>query len=108
MKFHFHDGQFYRHREAKTADDIVQHFQKRCMERIGIILNQRVLKQLMQDRKLVKVERQSLTKTKFRLPKEHYNGKQMLQFDVLLVYDKTRHAFVTVWKYGTEKPKARA
>lgn len=87
----------------KTADDLVKHFQKRCLERIGIILNQRILKTLLAKKKLIAIEKQSNIKTKFRLKKELYNGKQMLQFDVMLVYDKTRHAFVTTWKYGTMK-----
>lgn len=104
MKFYCHNDVFYKKQAPKTSGDLIQHFQKRCMERIGIILNQRILKQLMQDRKMIVVERQSNTKTKFRLPKENYNGKQMLQFDVLLVYNKKLHSFVTVWKYGSEKP----
>lgn len=104
MRLRYHDGIFFKKREAKTSEDLIEHFQKRCMERIGIILSQRILKQLMQERKLIAIERQSRIKTKFRLPKENYNGKQMLQFDVLLVYNKKLHAFVTVWKYGSEKP----
>ena len=92
-----------RSKPKKTADDLVKHFQKRCLERIGIILNQRILQTLLAEKKLIAIEKQSNTKTKFRLKKELYNGKQMLQFDVMLVYDKTRHAFVTTWKYGTTK-----
>lgn len=92
-------------RQAKTSDDVVTHFQKRCIERIGIILNQRILKDLMADKKLIVVQKQSRTKTHFRLRRELYVGKQLLQFDVLLVYDKQRHAFVTVWKYGSQKPE---
>lgn len=82
----------------KTATDIVAHFQKRCEERIGIILNQRLLKGLMSEGKLQKLEKQSNIKTKFLLKKEVWNGRQLLQFDVVVVYDKARHAFVTTWK----------
>ena len=89
---------------AKSHDDIVAHFQKRCLERIGIVLNQRELKQLAAENKLECIRKQSNSKTHFRLRKEQYNGKQLLQFDVELVYDKLRGAFVTVWKYGSEKP----
>lgn len=88
-----------KHKKKKTADDIVAHFQKRCRERIGIILNQRTLKNLMAEHKLKTIEKQSHTKTKFLLLKEDWNGKEMLQFDVIVVYDKLRHEFVTTWKY---------
>ena len=86
-------------RTPKTTEDIVAHFQKRCLERIGIILNQRLLKEMKDEGKLLKIEKQSLIKTKYLLRKEDWNGKELLQFDVVLVYDKARHAFVTTWKY---------
>lgn len=89
---------YWKKHPKKTAEDIVAHFQKRCHERIGIILNQRLLKQMRADNLLIKVEKQSNIKTKFLLKKEAWNGKQLLQFDVIVVYDKARHQFVTVWK----------
>lgn len=93
----------FKRKQKKTADDIVMHFQKRCLERLGIILNQRELKRLMAERQLVTLCKQSNTKTLFKLLKERYNGKQLLQFDVVLAYDKTRHAFVTVMPYDSWK-----
>ena len=45
------------------------------------------------------LEKQSNTRNIYRLRKDVYNGKQMLQYDVILVYDKTRQAFVTTWRY---------
>lgn len=90
-------------KKAKTHEDIVAHFQKRCLERLGIVLNQRVLKEMLAAKKLVFLQKQSNTKTHFRVRRELYAGKQMLQFDVVVVYDKLRHAFVTTWKYGTVK-----
>lgn len=86
-------------KRCKTHNDIVVHFQKRCLERIGIILNQRTLKSLLSYNKLKKLYSQSNTKTHFLLKKEQYNGKQMLQFDVILIYDKLRHAFVTTYPF---------
>jgi len=91
-----------RHKRCKTHDDIVAHFQKRCLERIGIILNQRILKNLLVDNKLRRLYSQSNTKTHFLLKKEQYNGKQLLQFDVVIIYDKLRHGFVTTYKYDEQ------
>lgn len=88
-----------RHKRCKTHNDIVAHFQKRCLERIGIILNQRILKSLLAENKLRRLYAQSNTKTHFLLRKDQYNGAQMLQFDVVVIYDKLRHGFVTTYKY---------
>ena len=41
-----------RRKRCKTHSDIVAHFQKRCLERIGIILNKRILKSLLAENKL--------------------------------------------------------
>lgn len=84
---------------SKTHDVIVAHFQKRCLERIGIILNQRVLKSLHAENKLKLLYVQSRTKTHFLLKKEQCNGAQMLQFDVVVICDKLRHGFVTTYKH---------
>ena len=89
----------HRRKRCKTHSDIIEHFQKRCLQRIGIILNQRILKDLMVSNELKRLYSQSNTKTHFLLKKEQYNGKQMLQFDVVLIYDKLRHAFVTTYRY---------
>lgn len=86
-------------KRCKTHDDIVAHFQKRCLERIGVILNQKILKDLLAKHQLKKLCSQSNTKTHFLLKKEQYNGKLMLQFDVVLIYDKLRHGFVTTYKF---------
>ena len=85
--------------KPKTREDEIIHFQKRCLERIGIILSQRTLKELKEAKKLLLLEKQSNTRNIYRLRKDVYNGKQMLQYDVVLVYDKTRQAFVTTWRY---------
>ena len=90
-------------KHCKTHDDIIAHFQKRCLERIGIILNQRILKDLLVKNELKRLCSQSNTKTHFLLRKEQYNGKQMLQFDVVLIYDKLRHGFVTTYKVEGSK-----
>ena len=93
-------------KHRKTHDDIVAHFQKRCLERIGIILNQRVLKSLRAESKLELLYAQSRTKSHFLLKKEQYNGKQMLQFDVVVIYDSLRHGFVTTYKYDRQQYSA--
>ena len=92
-----------RRKRCKTHDDIVAHFQKRCLERIGVILNQRTLRDLLINNKLKKLHSQSNTKTHFLLKKEQYNGKNMLQFDVVLIYDKLRHGFVTTYPFENSK-----
>lgn len=93
-------GRYCRHKKPKTATDIVAHFQRRCMERIGFILKQRVLKELKEKKLLSVLEKQSNIKTMYRLRREMYNdGKQMLQKDVIVVYDKARKAFVTTYAY---------
>lgn len=92
-----------RRKRCKTHNDIVAHFQKRCLERIGIILNQRVLKKLCAENKLKLLYAQSNTKKHFLLRKEQYNGAQMLQFDVVVIYDKLRHGFVTTYKYDRQQ-----
>lgn len=89
--------------KKKTHNDIIAHFQKRCLERIGIILNQRILKDLLQNHHLKRLCRESNTKTHFLLKREQYNGKQMLQFDVVLIYDKLRHGFVTTYPFANSK-----
>ena len=33
------------HKKAKIANNLVDHFQKRCMERVGHIVSQRTLKE---------------------------------------------------------------
>ena len=62
-------------------------------------MNQRILKSLLVENKLRRLYTQSNTKTHFLLKKEQYNGAQMLQFDVVVIYDKLRHGFVTTYKY---------
>lgn len=44
--------------------------------------------------------KQSNTKTMYQLQREMYDdGKQMLQKDVIVVYDKARKAFMTTYAY---------
>ena len=78
-----------RRKKPKTHDDCVQHFQKRCMERVGYLLHQRFLKEEMQAGHLKVYARQSNNRTLFRLPRKY--GR-----DLVVVYDKLRHAFVTI------------
>ena len=78
-----------RRKKPKTHDDCVQHFQKRCMERVGYLLHQRFLKEEMRLGHLKVHSKQSNSRTCFLLPRKY--GR-----DLVVVYDKLRHAFVTV------------
>ena len=78
-----------RRKQPKTHDDCVAHFQKRCIERLGYILHQRFLKEEMQAGRLKVHSKQSNNRTLFRLPRKY--GR-----DLVVVYDRMRHAFVTV------------
>ena len=77
-----------RKKQKKTHDDLVAHFQKRCMERWGFILSQRFLKEEMAAHRLRLHSKQSNTRTRFIYPVK--DGRNMV-----VVYDKVRHAFVT-------------
>lgn len=78
-----------RRQKPKTHEDCVEHFQKRCMERIGYILHQRFLKEEMRLGHLKVHSKQSNSRTRFLLPRKY--GR-----DLVVVYDKLRHAFVTI------------
>lgn len=88
-----------KHKKQKTHDDIVAHFQKRCMERLGFLLNQRDLKQMMAEQnesKMSFVRRQSRSRTLWKL----YRRPGIIPYDLIVVYDKLRNAFVTVMYYN--------
>ena len=78
-----------RRKKSKTHDDCVAHFQKRCMERVGYLLHQRFLKEEMRLGHLKVHSKQSNSRTRFLLPRKY--GR-----DLVVVYDKLRHAFVTI------------
>lgn len=88
-------------RKGKTAAKCVAHFQLRCLERIGVIVRQRELKELHEQRHLQVICKQSHTRTLFRVPKSRYSDP--LKEDLVVAYDKKRHAFVTVMPYGSWK-----
>lgn len=69
-----------------------QHFQKRCIERIGTALSNKELTKLIQDNKLPFVDRQSCRVTHWLYT--HTDGKQYI-----LVYDKQRQKVVTILFY---------
>ena len=88
-----------KHRKQKTHDDVVAHFQKRCMERLGFLLNQRELKQMMAEndgRRMSFIRRQSNTRTLWKV----YRRPGIIPHDLVVVYDKPRNAFVTVMYYA--------
>ena len=91
-----------KHRKSKKHLDIVQHFQTRCLERLGKVLKQKDLKDCMCRHTLVYVGRQSCNKTHWEIPKELLKicGIDLKDgIDVVVVYDKLRNGFVTVLTY---------
>ena len=68
--------------------NIKAHFQRRSIERIGVLLDEKELVNKIQNNELEFVERQSNRVTVFRY---EYNGEQYR-----LVYDKTRKQIITV------------
>lgn len=76
-------------RKAKTKGDVVAHFQMRCRERLGYIVTQKELKEALAAHRLRIHSRQSNTKTRY-----FWKGRDGRE--VVVVYDKLRHAFVTV------------
>ena len=80
-----------RHKKAKTASNLVEHFQKRCMERIGHAVSQRTLKEGMSNGFLKPLDKQSNTRTRWKM--------DLQTGSYVVVYDKLRHAFVTIMHY---------
>lgn len=76
-------------KKAKKRGDVVAHFQRRCMERLGYVIPQDELKADMEAHRLRVHSKQSNTKTHFLYTTK--DGRE-----VVVVYDKMRHAFVTV------------
>ena len=82
-----------KHKSKKTAEDLIKHFQKRCMERVGYILTQKFLKDEMKNHRLPVLQKQSNSRTLFRLNRKYSE-------DLVLVYNNALHAFVTVMGYN--------
>lgn len=80
-----------KHKKAKTANDLVAHFQKRCIERIGHLIKQKTLKDGMSNGFLRSLGSQSNTRTYWKM--------DLQTGSYVVVYDKLRHAFVTVMHY---------
>ena len=81
-------------KKKKKSADVIRHFNRRCMERIGMLLSQKELKNRMLKHELSVVMRESNERTHFLVPKDmlpnwHKN-------EMVAVYDKRRHDFVTV------------
>ena len=63
------------------------------MERVGYILSQKFLKDEMKNHRLPVLQRQSNSRTLFRLNRKYSE-------DLVLVYNNDLHAFVTVMGYN--------
>ena len=68
--------------------NVKKHFQKRSLERVGVLLNKKELVRKIQNHELEFVERQSNRKTVFR-PK-------YLDKTYRIVYDKQRKQIITI------------
>ena len=92
---------FNKKKDPKTREIVISHFQKRCIQRLGVILKQRDLKLAMNNPELmVPILRQSNTKTHFKISSTFLKtlGIDIENSEIVLVYDKARHNFVTVLK----------
>ena len=74
---------------TKTQKDCMRHFKKRCEERIGYVPTQQYLKNELKHGRLKLHSRQSNSRTRFLWTQK--DGTNLV-----LVYDKVRHVFVTV------------
>ena len=82
-----------KHKSKKTAEDLFKHLQKRCMERVGYILAHKFLKDEMNNHRLPVLQKQSNSRTLFRLNRKYSE-------DLVLVYNNNLHAFVNVMGYN--------
>lgn len=81
-------------KKKKSGADIVRHFNIRCIERIGIALPQDELKRRLVNHTLEFVRKESNMRTHWRIPKDLLPKGHTR--DMVAVYDKSRHHFVTV------------
>ena len=80
--------------KAKTSKDIVHHFKTRCFQRLGIFINEEDLKRRMVKNELPVLWSESNSKTHFQVPTDML--PKGFNREIVAVYDKTRHEFVTV------------
>lgn len=98
----------HHHNPKKTREDIVSHFQMRCMERLGFIIRQRDLKDAMANLEsglITFIRKQSNSKTHFKLSDRFlcgYGFENENSMNVVVVYDRIRHNFVTVLLYAED------
>ena len=89
-----------RHKKAKTADDLINHFQKRCLERVGHTIKQRILKDGMTNGFLRNLGYGTNSRSNWKL--------DLQTGSYVVVYDKIRHTFVTIMFYdewmATKRP----
>ena len=95
----------HKRKQKKSSEDIVAHFQRRCMERLGFVIRQRDLKDAILNLSsglVVPVWKQSNSKMHFKLSDAFlvkYGYCKGSEIDVVAVYDNLRHNFVTVLLY---------
>ena len=80
--------------KKKKPYNVKMHFSKRCIERIGFPIDSNRLKSLLVENKLQNVMRESNNKTHWLVPKELLPVEW--DKEMVAVYDKVRHEFVTV------------
>jgi hypothetical protein len=85
-----------RYRSPKSLN-IKKHFAKRCMERVGVLLDSKRISKMIQNGELEFVRRTSNTKTVFKYICPT-NGQPYK-----VVYDKNNHDIVTIYPYYSIK-----
>lgn len=91
-----------RHRRRTRSKDHAElvHFQNRCIERVGRLISQKELKQhcFGKHHDGVFFAKQSLTRSKWLYT--HSDGRRFV-----VVYDKKRKRFVTIFPFGEDEPQ---
>ena len=81
-------------KKKKQPEDLRRHFQMRCIQRIGAIINDEELKRRMRANLLSHAWRESNIKMHFTVPMDR---------EIEAVYDSSKHEFVTIlFKDGKE------
>ena len=88
-------------KKKKKPEDLHRHFVMRCIQRIGVVINDTELKRRLQANELSPTWRESNTRMHFMVPKDLLPKDFGREIEV--VYDSSKHEFVTIlFKDGKE------
>ena len=88
-------------KKKKQPEDLRKHFQMRCIQRIGAVINDEELKRRMRANLLSHAWRESNTKMHFTVPMDML--PKGFEREIEAVYDSSKHEFVTIlFKDGKE------